>query len=47
MEDCRRSRSKPKKYWKEVIIPDITQFQLTKDITSDKRLQTTWIGVKG
>ncbi|XP_049381377.1 uncharacterized protein LOC125845938 [Solanum stenotomum] len=33
----RRGRGRPKKYWGEVIRQDMAQFQLTRDMTLDRR----------
>ncbi|PHU28316.1 hypothetical protein BC332_00409 [Capsicum chinense] len=42
----RRSRGRPKKYWREVIRHDMEQFQLTEDMTLDRksmrRMQISW-----
>ncbi|PHU18012.1 Sulfhydryl oxidase 1 [Capsicum chinense] len=34
----RRSRGRPKKYWREVIRRDMKQFQLTEDMTLDRKV---------
>ncbi|KAF3678769.1 Callose synthase 5 [Capsicum annuum] len=36
----RRSRGRPKKYWREVIRHDMEQFQLTEDMTLDRKIRT-------
>lgn len=36
--DLKRGRDKPKKYWGEVIRQDFMLFQLTEDITIDRKV---------
>ncbi|KAG5591543.1 hypothetical protein H5410_042057 [Solanum commersonii] len=43
----RRDRSRPKKYWEEVLRSDTTQLQVTKDMVLDKRMWRTHIRVEG
>ncbi|KAF3676509.1 hypothetical protein FXO37_05295 [Capsicum annuum] len=46
-DDFRRSRGRPKKYWREVIRRDMKQFQLTEDMTLDRKVWRSQIRVKG
>lgn len=43
----RRGRGRSKKHWREVIRQDMTQFQLTKNMTLDRRLWRTRIRIVG
>ncbi|XP_060191726.1 uncharacterized protein LOC132621465 [Lycium barbarum] len=47
MEDFRRGRGRPKKYWGEVIRQDMAHLQLTEDMTLDKRVWRTQIRIEG
>ncbi|XP_070046182.1 uncharacterized protein [Nicotiana tomentosiformis] len=47
MENLRRGRGRPKKYWGEVIRQDMTLFQLTEDMTLDRRVLRSRIKVEG
>ncbi|XP_060175999.1 uncharacterized protein LOC132606488 isoform X2 [Lycium barbarum] len=47
MDGFRRGRGRPKKYWGEVIRQDMTQLQLTEDMTLDRRVWRTHIRVEG
>ncbi|KAK4379657.1 hypothetical protein RND71_001519 [Anisodus tanguticus] len=47
MDWFRRGRGRPKKYWGEVIRRDMTQVQLTEDMTLDRGLWRTQIRVVG
>ncbi|KAF3629834.1 hypothetical protein FXO37_28740 [Capsicum annuum] len=38
LDDFRRRRGRPKKYWREVIKYDMEQLQLTEDITLDRKV---------
>ncbi|XP_047265649.1 uncharacterized protein LOC124897153 [Capsicum annuum] len=42
-----RRRSRPKKYWREVIRHDMEQLQLTEDMTLDRKVWRSRIRVKG
>lgn len=46
MDGFKRDRSRPKKYWVEVIGRDITQLQLKKDITLFGRCGGHRLGLK-
>ena len=47
MDGFRRGRGRPKKYWGEVIRQDMTQLQLTEDMTLDRKVWRTHIRVEG
>ncbi|KAM3363886.1 hypothetical protein P3S68_018740 [Capsicum galapagoense] len=38
LDDFRRSRGRPKKYWREVIRHDMEQLQLTEDMTLNRKV---------
>ncbi|KAK6803101.1 hypothetical protein RDI58_000885 [Solanum bulbocastanum] len=47
IDGFKRGRGRSKKYWGEVIRYDITQLQLTKDMTLNRRLWRTHIRIRG
>ncbi|KAM3341558.1 hypothetical protein P3S68_026524 [Capsicum galapagoense] len=47
LDGFRRSRGRPKKYWREVIRHDMEQLQLTEDMTLDRKVWRLQIRVEG
>ncbi|KAF3634440.1 putative haloacid dehalogenase-like hydrolase domain-containing protein 3-like [Capsicum annuum] len=47
LDGFRRRRGRPKKYWREVIRLDLEQFQLTEDMTLDRKAWRSRIRVEG
>ncbi|XP_060191168.1 uncharacterized protein LOC132620753 [Lycium barbarum] len=47
LDGFRRGRGRPKKYWGEVIRQDLALFQITEDMTLDRRLWRAQIRVEG
>ncbi|PHU09337.1 Reticulon-like protein B5 [Capsicum chinense] len=44
MNDFRRNKGRPKKYWREVIRHDMEQLQLTEDMTLDRKvIASLWL----
>lgn len=43
----RRGRGRPKKYWGEMIRHDMTQLELTEDMSLDRRVWKSRIRVEG
>lgn len=46
LECIRRYRGRPKKYWGETIRQDMVLFQLTEDITFDRRVWRSSIRIE-
>ncbi|KAF3648364.1 hypothetical protein FXO37_19499 [Capsicum annuum] len=46
LDGFRQGRGRPKKYWREVIRRDMEQFQLTEDMTLDRKIWRTRIRVE-
>ncbi|KAF3639179.1 putative carboxylesterase 1-like [Capsicum annuum] len=46
LDDFRRRRGRPKKYWREVIRRDMEQLQLTEDMTLDRKVWRSQIRAK-
>ena len=47
LDDFRRSRGRPKKYWREVIRHDMEQLHLIEDMTLDRKVWRSRIRVEG
>ena len=47
LDGFRRSRGRPKKYWRVVIKYDIEQLRLTEDMTLDRKVWRSRIRVEG
>ena len=47
LDDFRRRRGRPKKYWREVIRHDMEQLQLTEEMTLDRKVWRSRIRVEG
>ncbi|KAF3674291.1 hypothetical protein FXO37_06460 [Capsicum annuum] len=47
LDDFRWGKSRPKKYWIEVIRRDMKQLQLTEDMTLDRKIWRTQIRIEG
>ncbi|PHU08560.1 putative sodium/metabolite cotransporter BASS5, chloroplastic [Capsicum chinense] len=47
LDGFRRSRGRPKKYWRVVIRRDMEQLQLTEDMTLDRKIWRTRIRIEG
>ncbi|KAM3236851.1 hypothetical protein P3L10_011880 [Capsicum annuum] len=47
LDGFRRSRGRPKKYWREVIRHDMEQLQFTEDMILDRKVWRSQIRVEG
>ena len=47
LDGFRRSRGRPKKYWREVIRQDMGLLQLSEDMTLDRKVRRSRIRVEG